>query len=283
MLSLGLDGKPTFGFEVFVNEPVELLPSKWEFICFLGDSGFYVCNPSTQLFVKMPEPSCCTSGDLNAGIGFMEETDEYILIHLFDRCMDLSSDCDFGCEIMRFKDGFRVSDCSWEVVNASCPFVVRGWGILVNNVFYWMIWDAYDHLGDEAIVSFDLKTNEFGTISPPEGCLDLESAWLLVELNGSLCLVDDVANPFTMEIWVLKDCEKHEWAKQYSIDLSGFDASLLTFITPLDQRDGEILMNSNQKSLDYYDLENKIFKKKEKFVKGEWTWVRIYTESFFSL
>lgn len=275
MLSLGLDGKPLFGFEISTNEPIYLLPSKWEFICFVGESGFYVCNPSTQLFVKLPEPSCCASGDLNAGIGYAEETNWYVLIHLFDRCMDLSGDCDFGCEIMRFRDGFRVSDCRWEGVNASCPFFVRGWGVLVQNMFYWIIWDVYDHPGGEAILFFDLGNEEFGTVSPPEGCFDPKGAWLLVELNGLLCLVDNEVKPSTMEIWVLKDCKKHEWVKQYSIDLTGVDDCLFKLITPLDQRDGEILIDLNRESLDFYDLENKSFKRKEDFVRGERTWLRI--------
>ena len=62
-----------------------------------------------------------------------------MLIHLFDRSLYLDVDCDIGCEILRFSDGGCVGNCSWKMVDADCPYVVRGWGVLVENAFYWMI------------------------------------------------------------------------------------------------------------------------------------------------
>ncbi|CAK9170669.1 unnamed protein product [Ilex paraguariensis] len=281
--SMDFDGIHNFDFSFIANDDIDLLPSKWDLICFAGENGFYVCNPSTQEIVELPEATCCTSGDVNAGMGYIVEKNEYVLIHLFDRSLDMNVDCDVGCEILTLTDGCCVKDCSWKVVGASCPYVVRGWGVLVENVFYWMIWDEYDHPGNEAIVSFDLGKEEFGTISPPDGCLDPNGLWFLVELRGCLCLVDNASRPSAMDIWVLKDYENHMWVKEYSIDMNGFDDGLLKWIIPLDQRDGEILMDEKQESLDYYDVDNKSFKRMNNLIAGKWTWLRIYTESFFSL
>lgn len=259
---------------------IEMLPSKWDLICFVSESGFYACNPSTQVMMKLPEASCCTSGEVNAGMGYVKETGEYVLVHLFDRSLDLHVDYDIGCEVLRLRDG---KDCSWKVVDANCPFVVRGWGVLVENVFYWMIWDEYDQPGDEAIVSFDLAKEEFGTLSPPEGCFDPHGAWSLVELGGKLCLVDNTAHPLTMDIWVFKDLEHHEWVKEYSIHMSPYTNDMLSFIVPLDYWNGKIVMDAKQESLDYYDVKKKHIKRMDHLIAGEWSWLRIYTESFFSL
>ncbi|XP_052198934.1 F-box protein CPR1-like [Diospyros lotus] len=276
------DGKHNAEFKIEVDDIIELLPSKWDLICFIGETGFYACNPSTQQLVKLPEASCCTSGDINAGMGYISSRNEFVLIHLFDRCLDFSVEYDIGCEIMRFTDGC-VTNASWKVVEASCPYVVRGWGVLVENVFYWMIWDPYDHPGLDAIVSFDLESEEFGTVEPPKGCLDPNGDWSLVELTGLLCLIDCTSKPSTMDIWVLKDYENHVWVKKHSIDLSRFEDELCKFIIPLDQQDEEILIDSKQDSIEYYNLENKSFNRMHKLSDGEWTWIRLYTESFFSL
>lgn len=284
VLSLGFDGSHFLDFKIHVNDNIlELLPSKWDLLCFAGDNKFYVCNPSTQEIVELPEPSCCTSREVNAGLGYISSRNEYVLIHLFDRNLDLSGDSDIGCEIMRLTDGDCAANCSWKLVDSYCPYVVREWGVLVENVFYWMIWEVYDHPGYEAIVSFDLDKEEFGTVPPPEGCFDPTAAWSLVELRGLLCLIDSASRPSIMDIWVLKDYVNHVWVKEYSIDLNGFGNELLKYIVPLDQWGGEILIEVKQESINYYNVENKSFNRMDNLIAGGWKWLRLYTESFFSL
>lgn len=34
--------------------------------------------------VKLPEASFCTSVEVNAGMGYMKERDEYVVVHLFE-------------------------------------------------------------------------------------------------------------------------------------------------------------------------------------------------------
>ncbi|KAK6147463.1 hypothetical protein DH2020_018375 [Rehmannia glutinosa] len=238
LCALNFDGfRKNIDFSLYIDDDeknIEMLPSKWDLICFVSESGFYACNPSTQVMVKLPEASCCTSGEANAGMGYVKERDEYVLVHLFDRSLDIHVDYDIGCEVLRLRDG---EDCAWKVVDANCPFVVRGWGVLVENVFYWMIWDEYDQPENEAIVSFDLEKEEFGTVYPPEGCFD------------PLGMCNDMLN----------------------------------FIVPMDFRDGKIVMDAKQESLDYYDVKKKHIKRMDHLIAGEWDWLRLYVESFFSL
>ncbi|KAL8488309.1 hypothetical protein ACS0TY_024548 [Phlomoides rotata] len=259
---------------------IEMLPSKWDLICFVNENGFYACNPSTQVMKKLPEASCCTSGEVNAGMGYIKARNEYVLVHLFDRSLDLQVDYDIGCEVLRLRDG---KDCSWKVVDAICPYVVRGWGVLVENVFYWMIWDEYNEPGDEAIVSFDLEKAEFGTLSPPEGCFDPHGVWSLVELGGRLCLVDNKTSPQIMDIWVLMDIENQRWVREHSIHMNMYTNEMLNFIVPLDCRDGKIVMDANHESVDYYDVKKKHIKRMDHLIAGEWNWLRIYTESFYAI
>ncbi|KAK6139711.1 hypothetical protein DH2020_026542 [Rehmannia glutinosa] len=284
LCALNFDGfRKNIDFSLYIDDDeknIEMLPSKWDLICFVSESGFYACNPSTQVMVKLPEASCCTSGEANAGMGYVKERDEYVLVHLFDRSLDIHVDYDIGCEVLRLRDG---EDCAWKVVDANCPFVVRGWGVLVENVFYWMIWDEYDQPENEAIVSFDLEKEEFGTVYPPEGCFDPLGMWSLKELGGRLCLVDSVAHPHTMDIWVLKDFENHKWVREYSINMNVYSNDMLNFIVPMDFRDGKIVMDAKQESLDYYDVKKKHIKRMDHVIAGEWDWLRLYFESFFSL
>ncbi|KAL3644236.1 hypothetical protein CASFOL_012168 [Castilleja foliolosa] len=284
LCALNSDGfRKNVEFSLYLDDDeknIEMLPSKWDLVCFVSESGFYACNPSTQLMMKLPEASCCTSGEVNAGMGYIKERDEYILVHLFDRSLDIHVDYDIGCEVLRLTDG---GDCSWKVMDVNCPFVVRGWGVYVENVFYWMIWDEYNQPGDEAIVSFDLEKEEFGTLSPPEGCFDPHGAWSLVELGGRLCLVDSMASPLTMDIWVLKDVENQRWVREYSINMNVYTNDMMSLVVPLDCRDGKIAMDVKQESVDYYYVKEKCIKRMDHLIAGEWTWIRLYTEGFFSL
>ncbi|RVW59653.1 F-box protein [Vitis vinifera] len=220
-------------FAVTIKEStVHMLPSRWDLVFFAGENAFYVCNPSIQEFFKLPHCSTCTSGEVNAGLGFNSATKEYVLVHLFDRSMD-TYEYDIGIEVLRLSEcRLGGSDSgSWKVVEGkNCPCQIRGWGVFVGNSFYWMIWDEFEQPGEEAIVCFDLDREEFGVVAAPKGCFDTEES-----------------------------------------------------IVPLDYRDGEILMDSNRESLEAYNVENKSFRRMSNRIEGNWTWLRLYTDSFFSL
>ncbi|KAH7527828.1 hypothetical protein FEM48_Zijuj05G0007900 [Ziziphus jujuba var. spinosa] len=279
-----LSGQVVDEFSLTVAEAsVDMLPSRGELIFFVGEKGFYVCNPSTRELVKLPEASHCTSGEVNAGLGYDPLRNEYVLVHLFDRSLNDFYDI-IGCEILRFSDGGAVgSSCCWRVVEEICPFEVRGWGVLADNAFYWMIFDTYDQLGNEAILCFDLEKEEFGTLLPPQGIFDPKAVWFLAEFKGFLCLVDNETRPFTMDIWMMKDRQNHQWVKEYSIDLNGFGDIMPKFIIPLDHMEGEILMDAKQESVNSYDIKSRSVRRMDKLIQGGWTWLRIHTDSFFSL
>ncbi|KAB1212106.1 F-box protein CPR30 [Morella rubra] len=280
-LSRDTRGIPVDFFTLSIPDSVYLLPSsRGDVVFFAGEKVFYACNPSTREFTKLPPPSDCTSGEINAGLGFNRDTKEYVLIHLFDNSLNHNYEI-IRCETLRFSDG-EAGACSWKGVDDICPFPVRGWGVYVDNGFYWMIFDEYDHPENEAIVSFDLEKEVFRTVAPPQGVLDPDALWSLVELRGFLCLVDHATRPFVVDIWAMKDCERHEWVKDYSIDVEGSIPSAIPLV--LDYWDGEILMDEKQGNVCCYDTKaKKIRRFGGKPIEGEWTWLCLYTESFFSL
>ena len=118
----------------------------------------------------------------------------------------------------------------------------------------------------------------------------------LVELRGFLCLVDNFAIPPMMNIWMLKDANNITWVKEYSIRfdiLDGFD-DVYTIVTPLLYHNEEIVVDSDQDSLHYYNVEKESFRRGKR-LNIQWdtnqTWERplrktrlsLYTKSFFSL
>ncbi|XP_075092209.1 putative F-box protein At1g50870 [Nicotiana tabacum] len=234
MLSVDFDGTHNFEFTFTLDGYVNMLPSKWELICFVSTEGFYVCNPSTQELVKLPNPS--------------------------------------------FRD---VKDGS--AFGSKCPYFLRLWGVLIENNFYWIGYgDKYDDTKIGAIVSFDLGKEEFGTVVLPEGRFDSEGVWFLVELKGMLCLVDSPEDLSTMDIWVLKDSKNYMWVREHRLDISSFNL-IFGFIIPLDHIEGKILMDVKFESLEWYDVENKCFKRIDNLRLGQWSWSLIYTDGLFSL
>ncbi|KAJ8562417.1 hypothetical protein K7X08_011708 [Anisodus acutangulus] len=98
-----------------------------------------------------------------------------------------------------------------------------------------------------------LTKEEFGIVVLPEGRFNRDGVWFLVELKGMLSLIDSPEDDYSMDIWVLKDSKNYIWAKEYTIDLSMFDLGL-DFIILLDHREGEILMDVNAESLEWWHV-----------------------------
>ncbi|KAL3332066.1 hypothetical protein AABB24_032599 [Solanum stoloniferum] len=274
--SIDFEGNHNFDFTFTLDGYVNMLPSKSELICFVSTQGFYVCNPSTQELVKLPKSHFCDVKDGSA-FGYIKQRNEYVLVNA--RCINY----EIGCEVLRWTDDCCLKDCYWWVVSSKCPCYLRLWGILIENNCYWIGYnDKYDNTKIDAIVSFDLGKEEFSTVVLPEGRFDPAGVWFLVELKGLLCLVDSPEDESSMDIWVWKDSKNHIWAKEYIIDLSMFDFGF-DFITPLDYREGKILMDVKFESLVWYDVEKKCFKKIDNLTSRRWSWSVLYTDGLFSL
>lgn len=103
----------------------------------------------------------------------------------------------------------------------------------------------------------------------------------MVELKGKLCLVGSPQDESDMNIWVLIDSKNYMWVKEYSIDLSRFNLGSGFIITPLDHREGKILLDIDFESLEWYDVEKKFFKKIHNLKSRRWRWCVLYSDGLF--
>ncbi|OIT22602.1 PREDICTED: F-box protein At1g53790-like [Nicotiana attenuata] len=270
MSSVDFDGNHNFDFTFTLDSHVYFMPSKWELICFLSSKGkgFYVCNPSTQELVKLPTSSRATLDGI--AFGYIEERNEYVLVNNFN-----------VCEVMRWTDGCCLKNHSWKVLDAKYPYTLSWFGVLVENTFYWIRYgDKHDNI--ESIISFDLEKEDFGTVVLPKGTFDVDGLWSLAELKGMLWLFGSPEDISTMDIWVLKDSKSYMWVKEYTIDLAGFNLGD-GLINILGHKEGKILMDVDSEGLEWYDMDNKSFKRIDNLRSVEWKWSVLHIDGFFSL
>lgn len=95
--------------------------------------------------------------------------------------------------------------------------------MLIQNVLYLMIWDGYNRLGEEAIVSFILKKENLRILSPQDGlfrrsgCLVPGGIGWEIVLGGQYCM------PLLIrDTWVMKDLKNYKWIKECCIIMKGF-------------------------------------------------------------
>ena len=298
LTSMDLDGK--VGNELMTSiygECIDMLPSGHGLICLFYENHFYLYNPATQEFVSLVEGSLSPCNDHGAGFGYVMSTKEYKAVHMFTQS-ESSTGFNIGCEILTLSNGDEASSRPWRVIDQCCPYGVTGCALLVNNVFYWTRADKHGNSRDyDLILALDLEEENFRTIRLPNpSSYDEENYMFLVELRGFLCLVDNFAIPPMMNIWMLKDANNITWVKEYSIRfdiLDGFD-DVYTIVTPLLYHNEEIVVDSDQDNLHYYNVEKESFRRGKR-LNMQWdtnqTWERplrktrlsLYTESFFSL
>ncbi|KAJ0095558.1 hypothetical protein Patl1_16424 [Pistacia atlantica] len=93
------------------------------------------------------------------------------------------------------------------------------------------------------------------------------------------------AYPPVINVWILKDPVKKIWVKEYTIDLTkleGFDDEL-TQIFILGYLNGELIINSQQERLDFYNVGSRFFRRGPNLNLRRDTGICIYTETLFSL
>ena len=113
---------------------------------------------------------------------------------------------------------YTLGTSSWRPLSKGPPCRLFGKPIFACGALHWQGPCKYN--GDIGnIVSFDVRKEEFGLISPPKyDCLGY-----LLDLGGNLAMVDHSAmvEYFNrhIDIWVMKEYEEKEWVKEYKIDL----------------------------------------------------------------
>ncbi|OMP03321.1 hypothetical protein COLO4_10484 [Corchorus olitorius] len=196
------------------------------------DMSIYVFNPSKHEFVELPGFNLDSRAHM-VGFGYVPSKDVYKVVRLFYEFLSdyNHSLIDVGVEILTISNygsnnNNIIQSCSsWRVLDEEdwCGFVVKGKSVLVNGLIHWKIDDrCHREKGVEDILSFNLEDEKFLVLPFPRFAIEDVYSLQLVELRGNLWgsvstfRENDYVN---MDMWVLKDFDKFDWVKEYSINL----------------------------------------------------------------
>ncbi|KAK9191383.1 hypothetical protein WN943_019995 [Citrus x changshan-huyou] len=284
-LATSLEKEVHFGLGGFICGYVYMIPSGHDLICLINRGHFHIFSPSFIKGIRLPQAKLSNCLEMDAGFGYIPSQNEYKLVHMFDVNPNPFA-YSIKCEILTLTDGGTIGADAWKEIKQECPFKVSGWGVLANNKFYWIVSVVCTPCEEQSIVSLDLETETFDFIPHPHYVSYLEgNDMFLVELKGQLCFIDTFAYPPVTDIWVLVDPVRKIWVKEHRIDLTmlqGFDDEQ-TQVLIHGYENGELVISSQQKSLEFYDTRRKIFRKGEDLNLLWHTGICLYTESFFSL
>ncbi|KAF5178702.1 F-box and associated interaction domains-containing protein [Thalictrum thalictroides] len=160
--------------------------------------------------------------------------------------------------------------------------------VFVNGALHW--------LSCKDIISFDLKSEEFGVIPFPNGVSGEEFYWrlclsqyYLLELREQLCMVcpGNVTDSNAVDLWILKDWNNNVWVKEDSFVLPpNWSSSCTLSTTP----EGEIFVagckdiSFSRYYIHSYNPQSRMTKKIE-FVGKDFSYFRVinHVESPFRL
>ncbi|XP_004289348.1 PREDICTED: F-box protein CPR30-like [Fragaria vesca subsp. vesca] len=181
------------------------------FLTFYADF-FYVWNPSTRFFKKLPDPGfSILHGNLEivyCGVGYLSATDDY---KLFIAYLDLV-DCKVKVEM------FSLTTHIWERLEAAgdsfdIGFIVSSQGTLLNEALHWL---------NKQIVCFDLAVKEFRRIPLPDFGHDGNMFCYLGLYEGCLCVLRyPLGVCYSVDFWVMREYGVSDsWTMLFSSKLS---------------------------------------------------------------
>lgn len=243
--SIDMHGEVIDKFKKQVDGPVHKFISCGPLTLLCCMNSLYVCNPSIHEIVGVPFPS--SSRLYNSGFGFLPSSNEYKIVHMFPG--PTVEKGKMGCEVFSFQTGGGVSSSSWRrIKDYPSSAWIDEYLLCINGTIYWAISSGWK---EKSILSLDLKTEEFSTISYPIHESKTEYSFLkYIGVAGSLCLAGFSAEASRMDIWMLKDKRKGKWSVEHSINLFQWCPKLLI---PCDE---EILVQMEGMDLVSYNLKS---------------------------
>lgn len=176
----------------------------------------FLYNPLRGEVLELPRASTPAaetySTDYWYGMGFNNMTNTYKIVRVFPVKADddhmSSSDGLLASEI------YTMGTSSWRRISSIPPFSLSKHGVSVYGDMHWST-SWIDRIDDRMIISFDFGKEEFIQISPPDHLVLPNYCLKLTNLRESLAIIDLSSDHQFIEIWVMKDYNKKEWAKEY--------------------------------------------------------------------
>ncbi|XP_031474379.1 F-box protein At3g07870-like [Nymphaea colorata] len=220
-----------------------MLPPCKGLVLFLNNSApLYLCNPATGESTSLPQSSTAALRwhGFCYGFGFDDRSKEFKVLHVWDVHDDedevdyhdlrsLGKDC---ChEILSLG-----KDCSWRQLG---PLPFRWYncnslhpGIPFNSSLHWIVCACEKTWGDNSLMAFDLRKEEFKRKALPPR-LDKAvylSLSLITLAEGCLGLtrykVGGEAGNIGLDVWVLADYESEIWTKRHRISFASIGYGL---------------------------------------------------------
>ncbi|KAF5949462.1 hypothetical protein HYC85_011455 [Camellia sinensis] len=188
----------------------------------------YICNPIIGEYMTLPKSEIETGFDIVSGFGFDQSTDRYkVIIMLYVTVKDDPTTTN-GTVSFRMEGEIYTVGGSGEwrrIGEVPYPLRARESEAYLNGVLHWLMTDQ--DIGIEIcefIGSFDVASEEFRSLPPPQTQFSSESRTSLRRLNldlgvlgDELCIFDNYFSDRT-EIWMMKDYGvQSSWTKQYVI------------------------------------------------------------------
>ncbi|KDP38276.1 hypothetical protein JCGZ_05162 [Jatropha curcas] len=242
----------------FLPEPVDIRCSTNGLLCCQGQTGYnayYICNPVTKQWKKLPKPDGYHGADPALVLVFeptlLNFVAEYTLICAFPSDLD-------GYEF----EIYSSNEASWRTSREICfgnRQIVPRSGVHVDGTVYWKSINA-------GIIAFDLKT-ERSKLLPGCNACSYYSSGALGEVNKKLCYafkngtkvtLAELSNAFTntmqmnnkTKAWTMKDVSLtldnawiDGWARQGSVLFVGGDVMVIHLgktLVPYNMRTKEV-------------------------------------------
>ncbi|CAN0919462.1 F-box protein At5g49610 [Linum grandiflorum] len=168
----------------FLPEPAEIRATNGGLLCCRSHVGsYYICNPVTKLWTKLPEPSMYHGPGTVVGLTFEPSkfnfTEHYQLV-----CAVVSSSLnDYSPSIVSF-EVFSSRSSEWRLCECYYLGGFLGDGLYLDGFVYW-------ETREGNVMAFDVKNENFGflTLPPnsgPDGTLSV--------MNGEVCYLLPVVN-----------------------------------------------------------------------------------------
>jgi len=152
--------------------------------------------------------------------------------------------------------------------------------VVIDGVAYLLSWNAFYELAfsrevnrEDMIITFDLETEEWGTILGPNisflgnafqvlhgVCSPIPRSLTLADLNGSLAVVCLYGIIPRMDIWISTDIAKGNWVNQYHIRFEQYDMRI-SYVHPVVVLDDQTLVIyiEDKELLQIYNPRSKTF------------------------
>ncbi|KAJ0568709.1 putative F-box associated interaction domain-containing protein [Helianthus annuus] len=233
------DAFPRHKVSLTVPAPVDMLKhsriigSSHGLMCLYSDYGetAVLWNISIRKVVAVNVPNVGDYGRYEAVLGFgvcgFGETNDPKIVKITPIVMDCTSSIPWQIDVFTLSTGAWRRLYSTNLPRKSLKFNCSLLGVVVDGAFCWLATDRITMDGERRsinlIISFDLTSEEFKEINPPDALAHLQRLHLsMSKLRESLFLIEGyLSNDHVFHVWMMEDGVPKLFTKMFTICTPG--------------------------------------------------------------